>query len=556
MSNGKTILTKYIPVNLEAYPSEIKVNCRAFYEKSREMGLPIMNQFTPFIFNYNFLIQIFSKSLCVSTHGDEEVFYYNDPHTSLSMYSETIMHRFIDMACNLSYKEKENAKSLKLKYYNCHTDFQLSDAKHDRIICIDDEKRVILSLLKIDKRKTACYLYSIDNDYSFNRGNFNFNFGYPKNRSSLEEKDFVFCSHAAACDGYGQQGQYIFQALRLHSINAACKSIDVLEFEKEKLSDSFYFFNDGNYYSDTYIQHTPPTTDNYVDLYINKNNIVFTMCETNIIPNIWVKRMEKTKAIIVPSEFCLQAFRSSGVLTPIYVYDVGVDPNMWPERDYEKKEDHPFTFFSFANTSWNNERKNFSRTYAAFKRVFGNSKDVRLLFKTTSKDRTDFPKEDANFKVMSGKLHSSDIKDIMSSQVDCLVFPSSGEGYGQPPREAMSMGIPCIITDGTSLVDLCNKDMSYVIHGTGYTAPISSFYKHLVGNDGTDLGGFYDFKQKDLEAIMEYVFKHQEESVEKGKQAAKYIRQHSDSNVNIHRLIEIVNDVKSGKYAHVGKHRC
>src|SRR5690606_16017389 len=37
------------------------------------------------------------------------------------------------------------------------------------------------------------------------------------------------------------------------------------------------------------------------------------------------------------------------------------------------------------------------------------------------------------------------------SQADCLVFPSKGEGWGLPPREAVALGIPAIVPRHTGL---------------------------------------------------------------------------------------------------------
>lgn len=42
-----------------------------------------------------------------------------------------------------------------------------------------------------------------------------------------------------------------------------------------------------------------------------------------------------------------------------------------------------------------------------------------------------------------------------------FVFPSLYEGFGIPPLEAMACGCPCLVSDGTSLPEVCGSAAFY-----------------------------------------------------------------------------------------------
>jgi hypothetical protein len=42
-----------------------------------------------------------------------------------------------------------------------------------------------------------------------------------------------------------------------------------------------------------------------------------------------------------------------------------------------------------------------------------------------------------------------------------LIYPSFNEGFGYPPLEAMSVGVPCVVSDCTSIPDVCGNVAHY-----------------------------------------------------------------------------------------------
>ena len=64
----------------------------------------------------------------------------------------------------------------------------------------------------------------------------------------------------------------------------------------------------------------------------------YTMWESSRLPADWPARLNKMRAVIVPTRFCARVFRESGVEVPIEVVPLGIDPDIYhfherPERE-------------------------------------------------------------------------------------------------------------------------------------------------------------------------------------------------------------------------------
>lgn len=66
------------------------------------------------------------------------------------------------------------------------------------------------------------------------------------------------------------------------------------------------------------------------------------------------------------------------------------------------------------------------------------------------------------------------IKDTLSAEdyvrlyraCNCYVTASHGEGWGMPVTEAMSMGLPAIVTNWSGMADIVNEDVGYLVNYT------------------------------------------------------------------------------------------
>ena len=98
-------------------------------------------------------------------------------------------------------------------------------------------------------------------------------------------------------------------------------------------------------------------------------------------------------------------------------------------------------------------RKGTMTAWMSLFEAFGSSEDVRLVIKTRKDgmlgiDTDSFNDWDSRISVW--KEDVADVADVYR-EADCYVFPSSGEGWGMPPREAAMMGLPVITTNWSGL---------------------------------------------------------------------------------------------------------
>jgi len=121
-----------------------------------------------------------------------------------------------------------------------------------------------------------------------------------------------------------------------------------------------------------------------------------------------------------------------------------------------------------------------------------------------------------------------------------FLFPSNGEGYGLPPREAMCTGLPVIMTNWSSLTDICKPDISYWVDSKGLQkAELPAFL--ATHNDGsTYFGEYAKIAVEDLAEQMLHVYKHRDEALKKGKQASKWVRTNETYEQSAKRLISLM----------------
>ena len=275
------------------------------------------------------------------------------------------------------------------------------------------------------------------------------------------------------------------------------------------------------------------------DSLMNKVKIGFTMFETDKLPTgqVWAGRTGKCSDIInemdrlwVPCEHNKKLFLESGIKIPIDIVHLGVNDEIYSyiERPKRKK----FTFLVLGTLTL---RKNPGVVLCAFLNLFKNNPDVQLVFKTTSGSLIH-----AGIETLSKNIK---VIDRMSTQeemigyyrdADCFIFPSRGEGYGLPPMEAMATGLPTIVSDNTGMSEFCNKKYNYPLMMKGKSRAIR------FPKDWGDVGNWYEADQSHLEFLMKYIYEHQDEAREKGRDAAKWVKKEWAYKATAKRIIEIL----------------
>jgi len=244
--------------------------------------------------------------------------------------------------------------------------------------------------------------------------------------------------------------------------------------------------------------------------------IIYTMFESTKIPDDWIDYLEMADLILVPSKWCADVFKKSGIKTR--VVPLGFDDKVFTYRDRELKREADKDFY-FLHYNAFNVRKGFQEVFKAFVREFKKDEPVKLVLKTTLDyiplpiTKTQYP----NIIIKLGKVSDYELAEICY-QADCFVFPSRGEGFGMTPLEAMGTGLPAIIPNAHGLTEYFNPDFMYEVKVKEECPAIYAKYK------GIDVGKMSVCDVDDLRKKMRWVYDHQAEAMEKGKKASEYVK--------------------------------
>jgi glycosyltransferase involved in cell wall biosynthesis len=176
-----------------------------------------------------------------------------------------------------------------------------------------------------------------------------------------------------------------------------------------------------------------------------------------------------------------------------------------------------------ANNS-NDNRKNLNMVISAWSQLFGSTNlPVELWIKTRLGYSKFFPKDD-RIVVWAGECDNK-LMDKILSYVDCFVFPSRGEGWGSPPLEAMATGCPVILTDWSGPTEYMSSDVCYPLRVREMVKIPRNTGDYPIGFFGEDVGSWAEPDYDHLVGLMEHVYTHYNEALEKGHNAYKMVKE-------------------------------
>ena len=186
-----------------------------------------------------------------------------------------------------------------------------------------------------------------------------------------------------------------------------------------------------------------------------RSDVMFhTMFDADFLPPTWGHMLNRSGAIWVPSEWCRENFVNSGVHRPIFVAGYGVDPDDFPSADRSALADRPVTFLHPA-LAWG-DRKNTMMVVKAWHKLGFKADQAQLIIKLN---------EGAIGKIGIKGMENvycvkTDLSDkewaLLMQQADCMVYPSSGEGFGLMPLEFACTGGLAIVTDYSGMTEYCH----------------------------------------------------------------------------------------------------
>lgn len=207
-----------------------------------------------------------------------------------------------------------------------------------------------------------------------------------------------------------------------------------------------------------------------------KRNILFTMFESDELPDIFTECFNKADAIITCSRFCQKVFRNY-TEKPVHYCPLGVftDIFKYKKRDWRPIPGNPFRWLVVGAP---NSRKFSILDELAPGLVRKLGRNVEIYFKTTGVDIESHVKDYEfifeGFEYEDGIARSgSYILDnrMLSNEEMAELYHSShgyyslhmGEGFGLGTLEALATGLPVLVTDWSGTQDFCSEDNSFPV---------------------------------------------------------------------------------------------
>ena len=255
--------------------------------------------------------------------------------------------------------------------------------------------------------------------------------------------------------------------------------------------------------------------------------IAYTMFEATAIPRIWVDRINSQfDMVVVPDQFLIDVYKNSGVTKPIFVVPLGI--NLQQQLDTPLKT-KPHKKFTYANLGAGANNKNQLKLVQAFVKVQKQRPDTYLIINS----RHAYPEvRDDILKFVQRNLVKNFEYTVISfnqdsylklfQEVDCLVYPSKGEGFSIQPREAMALGIPTIVTNNTAQKTICKSGLVECVDSN---IERSAYYDTLAG--GVVIGNNYDCTVDDLATAMLKVYDNYDHYLAMSENARKWASQYA-----------------------------
>lgn len=183
----------------------------------------------------------------------------------------------------------------------------------------------------------------------------------------------------------------------------------------------------------------------------------FTMSETTLVGPQWVQALnQRFLRCLVPTPELVKIYQDSGVTIPVDYVPLGVDfaPVPLVERNpraaLDATPEQPFIFLAY---SLGDMRKDAAAAMLAFNRLFGGDLRYRMIVKCRDNEKWLAGLIDPQIEIMRGEQREAEWQALMA-KCHAFLFPSRGEGFGLPPREATLNGLPTAATQWLGMWDV------------------------------------------------------------------------------------------------------
>jgi glycosyltransferase involved in cell wall biosynthesis len=268
-------------------------------------------------------------------------------------------------------------------------------------------------------------------------------------------------------------------------------------------------------------------------------SVGFTFWETNKLPDYWVDLCNNMDEIWTCSVAMQKIFIESGVHRPVHEFKLGVDPKI-----YFPKLRTPHSTFTFLSMGSPSIRKNSQMAIDAFLRLFDGNDNYRLIYKSNGEPDGRLYRggeiggiRHPQIEVIDDEVSHERLGEIYD-MADCLIYPTSGEGWGNIPFQAIAKGIPTICTNALACTEFA--DMSVPLDFNWSTWNMSGRYENC--------GKWAEPNFDDLCDKMVHVVNNYEHIAQHTYNSALYINENMTwekvSQAYIKRTQEILKEVK------------
>jgi len=205
-----------------------------------------------------------------------------------------------------------------------------------------------------------------------------------------------------------------------------------------------------------HINFCPPT---YYQLN-NEFNVGYTPWESTSIPTHWRYNMSQCSEVWATSNFVKDVYVKNNVNANIHVIPHGIS------EDFSIFERELIGKFNFLHVGGDSKRKNAQMVVDAFIELYDGDLDYQLVLKY---DRFCYADAYVDGHIVPAVEHpqiigipdkfNTDQLVRLYHKCHCMVYPTSGEGFGMIPFEAIATGMPTICTDLTGCSDFAKMSI-------------------------------------------------------------------------------------------------
>jgi len=351
----------------------------------------------------------------------------------------------------------------------------------------------------------------------------------------LQIRIFGFFAHGT---GYGEMARQLARAISSSGHDVCCKILQAAKMPNISLDpDMAQYLNTHQIEREPHISiyaHIPIRFDDVFRVDNGPEKIIgLTMSEgMGRLSQGYVDGCNSVDEVWIPTEYNRKIFHDSGVTVPLKIVPLGINIREWKPAPFHAIKNPSEEYVFLSNFSWPARyRKGADKLLSAYFGTFNSFDNVRLIIKTAGPQEEierflnmARPRKAPRITIANGFCGPEQIREVYQA-ADCFVLPTRSEAWGLPALEAMSCGLPVIITGEGSQLEFCNIANSILLKIKGYEKPPE--YENLIYADLK----WAEPDEKHLASLMKWAYNHRGAAYCVGQQglktARKFTWQHS-----------------------------